>query len=251
MEAVPAIPPILEFETLDSTNLEAKRRLAQGRMEELWLRADRQTAGYGRRGRGWVMAAGNLACSRILAAPEPVAALGQLSFVAALAVADAMAGAVGEGAAAEIRLKWPNDVLIGGAKAAGVLLELVDTPAGRRVVIGIGVNLAGAPALDRPTARLGLEERPPPSPRAFLEMLALAFELRLGQWRGRGFAPIRADWLARAYGRGAPMQARMGDRLWSGVFRDLDDHGALILETQDGDRLHIGAGDVVFAPGES
>ncbi|GAB4523727.1 MAG: biotin--[acetyl-CoA-carboxylase] ligase [Parvularculaceae bacterium] len=233
--------PVLEFETLDSTNEEAKRRLAAGRTKECWLRCDRQTAGYGRRGRAWAMADGNLAATRILRAAAPLEALAQLGFVAGLAVADA---ADRFGPSAPARLKWPNDVMIGDAKAAGVLLELIGQGEEKRLLVGIGVNLAAAPPADRPTATLGIA--PPPSPQAFLTTLAGEFEARLALWRAQGFAPIRAEWMARAYGRDAPLTATMGGREIEGVFRDLDSDGALLLETPEGARCRIGAGDVFF-----
>jgi BirA family biotin operon repressor/biotin-[acetyl-CoA-carboxylase] ligase len=174
------------------------------------------------------------------------AAAAQLSFAAALAVADLLGRFA---PSASIALKWPNDVLLEGGKASGILLES-EGGGGRLdwLAIGIGVNLVAAPPADpeaaHPPACLA-DHAPPPSPEAALTALAAAFE----GWRARhaaeGFAPLRAAWLARAARLGEPIEARLPSETLRGTFADLDADGALVLHTAAGPR-RIAAADVFF-----
>jgi BirA family biotin operon repressor/biotin-[acetyl-CoA-carboxylase] ligase len=138
-------------------------------------------------------------------------------------------------------IKWPNDLLIDGAKLAGILLERAEDA----IVIGVGVNLAHHPDdLDRPAtslAALGIEV----SPADFLETLAETFARWLGSWRGEGLAPVRQRWLDRAHPIGTALTARLPDgSAIDGLFDGLDADGALILRLASGDRRVIHAGDV-------
>src|SRR3954470_13498402 len=135
--------PVLSFDELDSTNAEARRRAEAGEGGPVWITAARQTAGRGRRGRNWSTETGNLAATLLTSTDVPAAEAAQLSFVAALAACDLADTCVGQGAA---RLKWPNDVLVFGKKAVGILVESGARPDGRLwLAVGIGVNLAHAP----------------------------------------------------------------------------------------------------------
>jgi BirA family transcriptional regulator, biotin operon repressor / biotin---[acetyl-CoA-carboxylase] ligase len=201
-----------------------------------WVIADRQTAGRGRRGRVWNDGAGNFMASVLVKADGPVQ---QLSFVAALAVHEALAALTGK--APPFTLKWPNDVLLNGIKCAGILLERQHDA----LVIGIGVNLAHHPAVtERPATSLAAAGLPVPSPLAVLEHLAAAFSQWRGVWKADGFAPIRAAWLARASGIGSRLVARLGDESPAGVFTGLADDGALLLRLDDGATRAIHAGEV-------
>ncbi len=226
----------------DSTNEEAKRRLnACGNDDHitvLWARS--QTAGKGRRGRAWVSEPGNLYCSFVLNPGCPAAGAVQLGFVAANTVASAIASKLPEGR--RVTCKWPNDVLIEGRKAAGLLLE---ADAGLdRLIIGIGVNLAHHPEnTDFPATSLAHEGGGEVSAGDFLETLCLAFLDRLTIWRNSGFAPVRRAWLDRAHGLGAPVAVRLERETLHGTFKNLDGDGALILDQGGRERL-ITAGDV-------
>lgn len=227
------LPPFFQprvFEELASTNDEAKRQAAAGAAEGLLIVARRQTAGRGRWGRTWASPAGNLYFSALLRPNRPPAEAAQLSFVAALAVAEAVG--------VPTRLKWPNDVLAGGRKLGGILLEGSDGA----LVVGVGVNVASAP--DGATCLRAEGSTAAPD-----DVLAAVCE-RLLHWRGRwldaGFAPVREAWLARAAGLGAPATARLGRETLHGRFADLDYDGALLLDMDGAGRRRIAAGEVYF-----
>jgi BirA family biotin operon repressor/biotin-[acetyl-CoA-carboxylase] ligase len=211
--------------------------LARGGADEgLWLRAERQNAGRGRQGRAWESPAGNLYVSTIvrLRPTDPPAAT--LALVAAVALEQTV-----RVFGAAPTLKWPNDLLVEGAKLSGILLER----AGDAVVIGFGVNLAHCPeGLDRAAISLAVFG-PPPDPGVFAETLAESFGRWLGRWRGEGLGPVRARWLARAHPVGTALTARQGDgSAIEGLFDGLDEQGALILRLADGSARVIHAGDV-------
>ncbi|MDZ7627237.1 MAG: biotin--[acetyl-CoA-carboxylase] ligase [Parvularculaceae bacterium] len=229
------------FPTLDSTSLEAKRRAVVGEFGPLWIVALRQTAGYGRRGTEWVQSEGDVAATFLFRPGAPAERLPELSFVAALALFDTVARLSPR---APFLLKWPNDILAGGAKIAGLLLELVgETPL---VALGAGVNIVTAPeGMAYPTARLiDFMTSAPPTPRTFVEALDEAFAFRRRQWAEQGFAPIRADWLERAAGRGRSIRVKTPRGVIEGIFEDLDLSGALILNS-GGERRAIAAGAVL------
>lgn len=231
------------YDQLDSTSLEAKRRAAAGEFGPLWLVALRQTSGYGRRGSAWVQREGDVAATLLFRPAVAPEILPQLSFVAGLAVADAIARFA---PAAGLSLKWPNDVLAGGGKIAGVLLELIGAPPTPPLIaLGIGVNILSAPdGLDYPSSRLIDFAAAPPHPPAFVETLDETFSAWRRRWEQQGFADIRAEWLSRASGVERRIRVRLPDEVVEGVFRDLDLAGALILDC-DGERRTIAAGAVL------
>jgi BirA family biotin operon repressor/biotin-[acetyl-CoA-carboxylase] ligase len=201
-----------------------------------WVIADRQTAGRGRRGRVWNDGSGNFMGSVLVRATGDVQ---QLSFVAALALHDALSSLTGQ--PERFALKWPNDVLLDGVKCSGILLERQ----GDALVVGIGVNLAHHPAdTERPATSLAAAGLPVPSPPALLEPLSAAFERWRSLWQAQGFAPVRDAWLARAAGMGARVVARLGTEAPEGVFDGLAEDGALLLRLHDGQVRAIHAGEV-------
>lgn len=236
---------------LDSTNAEALRRAAAGARAPVWILAREQTAGRARRGRAWLMPQGNFAASLLMFPDGPPATAALRSFAAALALDTALTGA---GVAAErLSLKWPNDVLLDGGKLAGILLETGATGDGRlALAIGIGVNLAGAPAPGdlEPGAVTPVALIPATgialAPEALLERIAPAF----AHWEARlvseGFDALRAAWLARAARLGEPIVARLPGRAVAGRFETLDATGALVLVTERG-RISLPAAEVHFA----
>jgi BirA family transcriptional regulator, biotin operon repressor / biotin---[acetyl-CoA-carboxylase] ligase len=234
---------LIACEEIDSTNAEALRRSRAGERGPLWVTARSQSAGRGRRGRTWVSGPGNLYATLLVSDPSPPAVAPQLSFVAALALRDAVVD-VAPGIEPLLKLKWPNDMLCDGAKVAGILVEGEGTPLS--AAIGIGVNCLHHPeATDYPATDLaaaGVEVLPEHLFRA----LSAAMVLRLQQWdRGQSFAAIRADWLACAAGLGRAVRVRMAEREITGRFESLDDHGRLILALPNGRTEAVAAGDVM------
>ena len=206
--------------------------------------ARRQNAGRGRRGRAWDAGQGNLAATLLLTLDKPAIEAAQLAFVAALAVAD-LAGA--HVVAQAVALKWPNDVLVSGRKAAGILIETGAAGAGGLwLAVGIGVNLANFPDdVERPATALA-EHGEAPSPEQAMSGLSAAFAYWLDLWLQEGFEPIRAAWTARAWGLGGPCTARLPRETVEGLAQGLDADGALLIRLPGGELRRIAAGDVFF-----
>lgn len=236
---------------VDSTSSEAARLAVAGIRRPTWIFARHQTAARGRRGRPWVSPEGNFAATLLFRPEGDAAGAAQRSFVAALALADALRAVCGPGA--RLSLKWPNDVLLDGGKVAGILLESAGQ-AGRLdyLAIGIGVNLAEAPAADQvePGATPPVSVRGATgltvTPEDFLGLLAAAFARREAQFCRQGFAPIRADWLALAARLGETITARTGRDSLTGIFEGLAEDGALVLALAGGQRRVIPAADIYF-----
>lgn len=207
--------------------------------EGAWLVADRQTAGRGRQGRQWLDAPGNFMGSTVVALREddPIAAT--LSFVIALAVHAAAAMRLDDGAT--LQCKWPNDVLLDGAKFCGILLERE----GSHVVVGVGVNLVAAPQLaDREARAIG---GPHAGRDAFAADLADCFAHELALWREGGAAVMFARWLGCAHPLGSPLAVHdgHGERI-EGTFAGLAEDGALRLDLASGETRVIRSGDVTM-----
>lgn len=222
---------------------EAARLAAQG-PGATWVFAEAQTAARGRRGRPWRHPAGNFAASVILWPEGGPARAALRSFAMALALYDALEDLTGAGAA--LSLKWPNDVLVSGGKAAGILLETL--PQGG-LAIGVGVNLIAVPPADslepgalRPVSILQ-ETGKRIAGRALLTPLAHHFARIEAQLAQEGFAPIRAAWLARAARLGETVTARLPRETVTGLFQTVDDTGAIVLDTDTGRRV-IAAADI-------
>lgn len=230
--------------TTGSTNADLAARLTAGAVlrEGDWLVADRQAAGRGRQGRAWFDGAGNFMGSTVVHPGPGDPPASTLALVAGLAVHEAVSGLLPPPHRAE--LKWPNDVLVGGAKLSGVLLEGL---AGS-VVVGIGVNLAQAPDLpDRATAALAAFG-PAPDRDLFATALARAFDLELARWRQNGLEPLVRRWLAAAHPLGTPLKVgEPGETPLSGTFAGLTSDGALQLRLADGTTRTVHAGEVRLA----
>lgn len=239
--------PVIALDDVGSTNTEALQRVREGRFGPLWISARRQTGGRGRRGRVWSSEPGNLYASLLLTDPAPSAACPQLCFVAGLALHDAVCALCGL-EAPRLALKWPNDLLLDGAKCAGILVEGEVAPAGRplAVVIGFGVNCTHHPAdTPYPATHLAAVGHAV-APQVLLSALDAAIAVRLAEWRGGdGFAAIRADWLKRTGTVGQPISVRTGTEVMDGRFETLDGDGALVLLRQDGTRTRIGTGEIL------
>jgi BirA family biotin operon repressor/biotin-[acetyl-CoA-carboxylase] ligase len=235
---------LVAFERLGSTNEEAKRRAEAGAAELTLVWAREQSAGKGRRGRAWISPRGNLYLSLVLRPDCALGAAAQLGQVAAVAVGDALEAILPP--ATSILLKWPNDVLVDGKKAGGILLESSATASGRVdwLVLGLGVNVESAPeGTEFPATSLRQSSQEPILVEVVLAGFCSAFHRWFARWRAEGFAPIRRAWLDRAWRLGERIEVRIDPSPIEGVFRDLDGDGALMLETAGGTK-RVTAADV-------
>jgi BirA family transcriptional regulator, biotin operon repressor / biotin---[acetyl-CoA-carboxylase] ligase len=240
---LPSFFSLVALARTESTNEDLHRLARTGAAEGTLVWAREQTRGRGRRGRDWSSPPGNLYLSLLLRPRVPPAEAAQIGFVAAVALAEALEGLLPPNR--HLRCKWPNDLLIDGAKVSGILPEaeaadgLVEA-----LVLGIGVNVASFPpelpykatSLVAAGANAGVE--------TVLESLAPRLLVWYRRWRADGFAPVRRRWLDSAAGLGEPIEVRLEREVLRGRFASLDASGALDLELADGRRRLITAGDV-------
>lgn len=239
---------LISFDSIGSTNAEALERARGGEAGPVWLVTAHQTAGRGRRSRTWVSPPGNLAATVLEAMPIQSAAAATLGFAAGLSLHRALDDL---GIAAQ--LKWPNDVLLGGAKLSGIGLEAEAVGEGRlAVAVGIGVNVVshpeGVPYAATSLAATGHE--------VTAEALFAALSERWAEYRaiwdlGRGMDKLRQAWLSRAAGIGGPVSVVLNGRTVAGTFETIDNEGHLIVLTADGRRVPIASGDVFFGDAAS
>lgn len=237
----------LVLDQVGSTNREALALAACGQTGPLWIMARRQTAGRGRGTRQWASAPGNLHASLLTELACTPAVTPQLALLAGVATVDAIREAA-RGGPDGLRLKWPNDVLIGQAKCAGILAEAMTGQHAVTAVIGIGINLAWHPAdLGRAATHLA-EHAPAIAPEAMLGHLAEAVQRWLAVWHlGADFATIRAAWLERAGPAGEPSSVDTGAERIAGAFVDLDPRGGLVVRDSQGRHRTVTFGDVALA----
>lgn len=231
---------LASFNSLDCTNDEALRLIDAGESHGLVVVADRQLAGRGRRNAVWRSDPGNLYMTIIVEISDEAVA-GQLAFVAGLAAADAIDRTV----VRKADLKWPNDVMLEGRKLGGILIE----GSNRRgfYAVGLGINIVSAPSgMDTPAIAL-VETGTSTNRDALLAVVCNCFIERWNRWLTSGFPAIRQDWLTRAYGLGQPLLARLADGTTQrGIFIDVDEAGALMVQRDDGTELVLSAGAVFF-----
>ncbi len=243
----PRLPPayrLVRYDTIDSTNDEAKRLARAGAEEGTLVWALEQTAGRGRRGHAWASPRGNLYTSLILRPGCPASRAAQVGFVAALAIGDTLGSTCKrrEG----VSHKWPNDVLVHGRKIAGILLEseLGEGDIPEFVIVGAGVNLISSPQdTEFPATSIAEQGLRSISPTEAIEEFAGNFQVWERRWRKDGFAPIRTAWLANAMSLGGPIRVRLEATVLCGRFLDIDQHGALVLEVAGANR-RISAGEI-------
>lgn len=239
--------PIRHLSEIDSTNTECSRMAESGHRTPIWVQAARQTSGRGRLNRVWHSEVGNLYASGLYQFNEPPAKLAELGFAGALAVVDALGSYI---PSEELFLKWPNDVLLGRGKLAGVLPQSGQTNGKYWLVIGIGINLAHAPDIPgRETACVNDIVKPGQmtlTPKILLPDLIAAFEKWVSLWQCDGFEPLRRAWIAKAYGLGKAIKTHNGQE---GVFEDMLENGALLLRKTSGRTIEISAGEIFFADG--
>jgi BirA family biotin operon repressor/biotin-[acetyl-CoA-carboxylase] ligase len=238
---------LIAHDTLASTNAEALTRARAGERGPLWITAARQTAGRGRRGNAWTSEPGNLYATLLVSDPAPAAHQPELCFVVALAVRDAVC-AVAPQLASQLKLKWPNDLLLDGAKLAGILIEAESVSGSTAVAAGIGVNCGHHPDnLAYPATNLAACSAAV-TPADLLSALSRTMVTRLAQWDGgANFATIRAEWLAHAANLGGDIHVRLPGRELTGTFETLDRMGRLMLRLPAGNLEVITVGEL-FAP---
>jgi len=239
----------IELGDVASTNLECMERARAGDAGQLWITAVRQTGGRARRGRNWVSEPGNLYSSLLLIDPAPWEALASLPLMVTIAVYDAVASVLPGDARSELKIKWPNDVLINGRKTAGILIEAEQLADGRRaVVIGCGINVAHRPETGLYPATCLAEQGSAATPQELFARLVVSMDNVLNDWdQGRGLSSIRDAWIERAQGIGQPVTVNLPDRQIHGLFDGIDNEGRLMLAMPDGSKQMIASGDVFFS----
>ncbi|GGA04165.1 MAG: biotin--[acetyl-CoA-carboxylase] ligase [Sphingomonadales bacterium CG12_big_fil_rev_8_21_14_0_65_65_10] len=227
-----------------STNSDLAARLAAGERvpEGDWLVVDRQSAGRGRQGRAWNDGAGNFMGSTVIHPTPHDPPRNTLALLAGVALHEVVGELVPP--PAKVQLKWPNDLMVGGAKMAGILLE----GTGDAVVLGIGVNLAQAPELpDRETIAMA-QFGPAPDRDTFAERLAAQWKADLERWRTYGLAPLVNRWEAAAHPKGTRLAAEIaGEGRIAGTFDGLTEEGAARLRLDNGEVRAIHAGELSYA----
>jgi BirA family transcriptional regulator, biotin operon repressor / biotin---[acetyl-CoA-carboxylase] ligase len=248
------------FDQIGSTNAEALLRARDGEAGPMWFVTSEQTAGRGRRHRAWIAPRGNLASSILEVIEISPSVAATLGFAAGLALETALQKVSVEASLRsagsdhmKFALKWPNDVLAGRQKLAGILLEAEAVGDNRlAVVVGIGTNVVAAPegtptpatSLAALGVQIGAEE-------LFATLSDTWAEFR-GIWdNGRGFGDIRKLWLERAAGLGERVAVQTGNSMIEGTFDTLDETGCMIVRAADGRRLPVTAGDVYFGTAAS
>lgn len=242
---------LIFHDELASTQIEAKRLAKAGDYGPLWIMARRQSAGRGRLDRQWISQEGNLFCTGLYPFDGALKDLPKLSFIAALAVVDMLKNYIPK---ADISLKWPNDVLVGGAKISGILLESGQSEAGIWVAIGIGVNLISHPDdIDREATHIlthidtqELDDPEPvmTGPEPALALLARKYDHWLDMFTKDGFVPIAKAWTEQMAYLDEPIAIKQTEHTYVGIMRGVGVDGELQLETDNGSLLSIWTGDI-------
>ncbi|MEO9958769.1 MAG: biotin--[acetyl-CoA-carboxylase] ligase, partial [Nisaea sp.] len=211
----------------------------------VWARS--QNAGRGRLGRTWHSPEGNLYTTALLDPGLPLSRLQELSFVASLAVHDTVSGLLSD---VDLVLKWPNDVLLGGAKISGILTETRVCGDHVAALLGVGINLAHAPEAARyPTTSLADHLAVPPTVEGLLDLYLTALSARYALWCSAGFAPIRAAWSERSRWIGQRVSVENGEQKIVGRYDGVEADGAMLVTVDSGEKHRISAGDVRLAEG--
>lgn len=238
---------LLSYDELDSTNEEAKRLAGKGAHHGAIIWARKQTSGKGRMQRSWVSDSGNLFTSILLAPECDLKTASQLSFVAAVSAIDAIEHLLPHGG--ELGCKWPNDIMLNGKKLGCILLESFKTKADNTqwIVVGIGINIDSCPKDVTPQATFlkdaGVEIV---SAKIVLSRLIYGFTRNYDLWKRQGFTPIRRRWLKFAYKLGEPLKVKLPHEKISGIFKDIDQDGALIVGLDARRKRTVHTGDVFF-----
>ncbi len=241
-------PRILRLSETGSTNADALRLALAGEVLPLWVVAGRQTAGKGRAGRTWASTPGNLHASLAIISQAPAHQAGELALIAGIALFDAVRAISPLAETIGIRLKWPNDLLIGTAKAGGILVETTSARGepGFLAVLGFGLNIASHPDDLGRAATSFAANGASVTAEDVRASLAGHLENGLGQWdNGRNFAAVREAWMARAGALGEAITVQTVSGPMSGTYQGLDGSGALLAEVS-GHIQAITYGDVAL-----
>lgn len=235
--------PHHHFASVDSTLTKAWELVVEGGQTPFWLTADEQTRGRGRMARQWISAPGNLYSSYV-GPPPSQATVSLLPFAVSLAVFDAIGEALPGARRQALALKWPNDVLINGAKTSGILIEQRSSPAnGMLMAIGIGINVEHAPQIEgRLTTHLQGE-----GAQVTAADVLVSLQVSLAMWLNKletNIASIVPAWTQRAIGIGQPITITMGQDVLEGTFDHLAADGALMLRQSSGVMRSIRTGDI-------
>lgn len=241
---------LLSYDVIDSTNEEAKRLAEGGGSHGAVIWARRQTAGRGRMGREWVSPEGNLFVSILLQPDMELEQCSQLSFVAAVSVAETLEAMVSE--PKDIRCKWPNDILLHGKKLGGILLESFVVPnelgiEKRWITVGVGINIDSYPEhVMYPATCMREAGVELVSAKIVLSRFVYNFLHRYDEWHEKGFGPVQKAWLKRAYHIGKPIEVMLGDEAVGGTFDTINEAGCLVVKLANGKHREVHAGDVFF-----
>jgi BirA family transcriptional regulator, biotin operon repressor / biotin---[acetyl-CoA-carboxylase] ligase len=250
---------LVAFDQIGSTNAEAIARARDGERGPIWYVTTEQTAGRGRRHRPWIAPRGNLAASILEVTDVAPTVAATLGFAAGLALEAALRRLSVEAVLRapdadnlKFSLKWPNDVLAGRQKLAGILLEAEAVNGGLAVVVGIGTNVVAAPeGTPTPATSLRALGIDVDAEALFSELSDGWAEFR-GIWQsGRGFGEIRRLWLERAAGLGQAVAIKSGGAAIEGTFDTIDEQGCMIVRTAEGTLVPVSAGDVYFGTAAS
>jgi BirA family transcriptional regulator, biotin operon repressor / biotin---[acetyl-CoA-carboxylase] ligase len=248
------------FESIGSTNAEAMSRARAGECGPMWFVTSEQTAGRGRRNRPWIAPRGNLASSILEVIDVSPSIAATLGFAAGIALETALRKISGKASPnsagtehMKFSLKWPNDVLAGQQKLAGILLEAEAVADNRlAVVVGIGTNVVAAPeGTPTPATSLAALDIDASAEELFGALSDSWAEFRGGWDGGRGFGEIRRLWLERAAGLGQPVAVHTGAATIEGIFDTIDETGCMMVRTSGGTQIPISAGDVYFGAAAS
>ncbi len=245
---------LVEKDEVGSTNDEAKVLAVHGAKEWTVVTAQQQTKGRGRYGRSWISPKGNLYLSVVLRPTVSLATASQFSLVAAVSAGEVVEDITGEGT---VTFKWPNDILLEGKKVGGILVESGSKEGNKAadwLVLGIGVNLASFPSgsdVSYPATSLLQETGKLITPSEILEPLIAEFRDNYYLWLSNGLSSFRKRWLKKAARLGQRIEIQLENQRISGVFRDIDAEGALLLEQQHGITRRITSGEVFFNQSKS
>jgi BirA family biotin operon repressor/biotin-[acetyl-CoA-carboxylase] ligase len=246
------LPPgfkLIVLDTVDSTNDELKRRAVSGFADEglaIWSRI--QTSGKGRNKRRWVSDIGNMYISVLFRPKCSLPDAAQLGFLPVIAASKTLDYILGQ--SPDISYKWPNDLLLNKKKIGGTLLEAGFNQKNNTVwvVVGFGLNLQHFPFTTFSPAtsiknEIGVELKIEEVVALYLQNLSELYS----NWQEMGFQPVRNEWLNRGHVINESLRVKLGAENLLGFFRDLDETGALVIETGNGPR-RVSAGDVYLLP---
>lgn len=235
----------LTFDVIDSTNSEARRLLSRGIDGNFVISAGEQITGRGRNGKVWESKPGNLYMSILLDADGFYNKQSDISFVTALAVYEAIVEITKD--CGKIIIKWPNDILVNGAKISGILLESIKSNTKHYLIIGIGINIVSAPiVIDKKTISLADLNIDNILPSFMLDLIMKHFSYYYNLWQDDGFDVIRKLWLARTCKIGDAITVSDGRNRISGLFQDIDKNGAIVLKLASGEDCSLSTGEIFF-----